>query len=574
MKFRTAFLTLSYVCFLLLTIGVTTAGAQSKNREDAVNDALFFDAIRANMDGDYPKAEQLYLSFLKKMPDVAAAWHDLARIKVQTHELTMAEQYIQKAIALDKENAWYQETYADILVRQAKYEAAATVYTQLAKTQKRNADYLISAAVLYQKTGKYQEALSALNELEQSKGEYEELLLKKQELYLSMNDVQGAISVGRRLIALYPNEARFYAHLADVYESNRMDAEADKILQQMQEKFPNDPVVQLSVAENFRKKGDTAAYEQYVRRAITNKELDASSQMTLLAAYAQDALKDTSKLGEVVEMAGKIAAQRPTDASVQALYGDLLMMRRQTEPAAAQYKKAVAINPNLYNAWQQLLFAYIEPRDADSLIKWSEKAIRVFPNQLLVHYLNGIGYFNKKDYSRAIKAINRALDMGNDEDEEMTASMYTLLGDIYNATKEYARSDSSYEAAMRINPDDATLLNNYAYYLSVRKVRLKDAERMSKRSLELRPGEATFLDTYGWILFQEGKFAEAKKYIQEAIDSSGEAASGTLWEHLGDVEIKLGNTGKALENWQKAKQKGSDDLQKLDKKIRDKQFYE
>ena len=165
--------------------------------------------------------------------------------------------------------------------------------------------------------------------------------------------------------------------------------------------------------------------------------------------------------------------------------------------------------------------------------------------------------------------------MGDDEDEEMTGSMYTLLGDIYNATKDYAKSDSSYEAAMRINPNDATLLNNYAYYLSVRKVRLKDAERMSKKSLDLRPGEATFLDTYGWILFQEGKYSEAKKYIQEAIDNSGDEVSGTLWEHLGDAEMKLGNTGKALEHWQRAKEKGGiDDVKKLEQKIRDKKYYE
>src|SRR5690606_8982236 len=135
-------------------------------------------------------------------------------------------------------------------------------------------------------------------------------------------------------------------------------------------------------------------------QAITNKTLDAESQLTLLAAYAQEVMKDTSRLGDVIDMAGKISAQRPDDANVLALYGDLLMMRRQSGQAAEAYKKAVTIDPARYNAWQQLLFAYIEPADADSLIKWSEKALRVYPNQLLVHYLNGIGYFNKKEYPK------------------------------------------------------------------------------------------------------------------------------------------------------------------------------
>lgn len=574
MNIRFAFLTFS--CIFLILFRSLPAKAQDtvKTREDAITDALFFDAIRANIDADYAKAEQLLLAFTNKKPQEGAGWYNLARLKTQTRELSAAEKYINKAISIDPSNQWYQDAYADILVRQAKYEAAARVYGKLAKAHKQNADYLISSAVLYQKLGMYPEALQALNELEKNKGEYEELLQRKQELYLQMNDVSGAVKVARRLIALYPNEARFYAQLAEIYNNNRLPQEGAKVLQEMAQKFPNDPIVQLSLANNFREKGDTAAYEDYVRQAITNKSLDAESQLTLLAAYAQEVMKDTSRLADVIEMAGKISGQRPDDANVLALYGDLLLMRRQSAQAAEAYKKAVTADPAKFNAWQQLLFAYIEPSDADSLIKWSEKAIRVFPNQVLVHYLNGIGYFNKKDYPKAIKAINRALDIADDNDE-MTGTMYTLLGDIYNATKEYTKSDSSYEAAMRINPDDATLLNNYAYYLSVRNVRLKEAEKMSKRSLELRPGEATFLDTYGWILFQEGKYPEAKKYIQQAIDGSGDEVSGTLWEHLGDVEIKLGNTQKAIESWQKAKSKGGvDDLQKLDKKIRDKKFYE
>lgn len=575
MNTRPAFL--KFFCILFACFYSLSAIAQEeqKTREDAITDALFFDAIRASIDADYPKAEQLLLAFTRKKPEVGAGWYNLARLKSQTRELTSAEKYIRKAISMEPDNQWYQDALADILVRQAKYEAAARVYGQLAKAHKRNADYLISSAVLYQKLGMYPEALNALNELEQSKGEYEELLQRKQELYLQMNDVAGAVKVARRLVALYPNEARFYAQLAEIYNNNQRPDEGAKVLQEMETKFPNDPIVQLSLANNYREKGDTAAYEDYVRQAITNKTLDPESQLTLLAAYAQEVMKDTSRLSDVIEMAGKISSQRPDDANVLALYGDLLMMRRQTGQAAEAYKKAVQVDPSKYNAWQQLLFAYIEPTEADSLIKYSEKAMRVFPNQLLVHYLNGIGYFNKKEYTKAIKAINRALDIADEDDDEMTATMYTLLGDIYNATKDYTKSDSSYEAAMRINPNDATLLNNYAYYLSVRKVRLKEAEKMSKRSLDLRPGEATFLDTYGWILFQEGKYAEAKKYIQQAIDSSGDEVSGTLWEHLGDAEMKLGNSIRAVELWQKAKEKGgTDDLQKLNRKISEKKFYE
>jgi Tfp pilus assembly protein PilF len=79
---------------------------------------------------------------------------------------------------------------------------------------------------------------------------------------------------------------------------------------------------------------------------------------------------------------------------------------------------------------------------------------------------------------------------------------------------------------------------------------------MSAKSLKLRPDESTYLDTYGWILYKQGKYTEAKQYIQRAIDSGENGADPTLWEHLGDIEYKLGNAEQALEHWKKAQSEG------------------
>jgi pentatricopeptide repeat protein len=147
------------------------------------------------------------------------------------------------------------------------------------------------------------------------------------------------------------------------------------------------------------------------------------------------------------------------------------------------------------------------------------------------------------------------------------------IGDAYNFMKQYQLSDESYEKAMKLTPDNATLLNNYAYYLSVRNTRLDDAEKMSRKSLEIRKDEPTFLDTYGWVLYKQGKNDKALEYIQKAIDISGNAADATLWEHLGDIYFKLGNVDKAVEYWKKSKEKGSENTD-IDKKINDRKLYE
>jgi tetratricopeptide (TPR) repeat protein len=88
----------------------------------------------------------------------------------------------------------------------------------------------------------------------------------------------------------------------------------------------------------------------------------------------------------------------------------------------------------------------------------------------------------------------------------------------------------------------------------------------------LQPSSKSFLDTYGWILFQQGNYKGALEFIQKAIDANGEN-DGTLFEHLGDTYSKLGNAEKAIENWKKAKEKGESSPVLL-KKIQDGKYYE
>ena len=220
-----------------------------------------------------------------------------------------------------------------------------------------------------------------------------------------------------------------------------------------------------------------------------------------------------------------------------------------------------------------MLQFYSDKRDADSLIKYSDRTIRLFPSQALANYYNGIGHFNKKEYPAAIKSINRALDLQPNEKTDLLAIMYSTLGDIYNITHQYELSDNAFDKALGYDPNDATVLNNYSYYLSERGQKLEQAEKMSLKSLQIRPGEGTFLDTYGWILYKRGNYDDARDYVQQALRKAAANADGTLYNHLGNIYYKLNDKQKALENWKLAKEKGSDDPN-LDKKISEVKLYE
>jgi Tfp pilus assembly protein PilF len=204
------------------------------------------------------------------------------------------------------------------------------------------------------------------------------------------------------------------------------------------------------------------------------------------------------------------------------------------------------------------LFCYTNIKYADSLIKYSEEALVIFPNHSIFHHLNGIGYYNKKDYSSAQASFNRALEVEVTDNKALQAEIYSLLADTYYHTKDYKLSDTHFDKAIALDPQNPVIKNNYAYYLSERNQRLDFAKELSEQSLKISPDEASFLDTYGWILYQLGDYKKAETYVIKAIEKSGEDVSSTLLEHLGDIHFKLNKLSDAIKYWEMALEKDPD----------------
>jgi len=117
--------------------------------------------------------------------------------------------------------------------------------------------------------------------------------------------------------------------------------------------------------------------------------------------------------------------------------------------------------------------------------------------------------------------------------------------------------------------DNPYVLNNYAYYLSLRNENLDKAEKLSKRANELRPNDRSYLDTYGWILFQQKKYPEAEEYLRKAANMGPK--NPTILEHYGDVLFKLNKSAEALKQWEAAKQSGGNS-EALTNKIKNKKL--
>lgn len=533
--------------------------------------ALQYDATRARSRGDNAEAEQMLREALKFDPNGAGLYYDLARLNLARKSYTEAEKNIKKAISLSPENKWYREQYAILLLDQNKFKEAASVYEEILAMDEHNKEYMRTIAYLYQRAGEKKKALAAFDKLLKIYGDDEDILEGKMQLYLNDNELDKAVEINNRLIQIAPAESKYYVRLAEMYNNNNQPDKAAEVYKKAETVFPDDPGMQLSLSEYYRKKGDIANYKIYLKKVITNNALGASEQLSILGAYIIT-VKDSTEQAFGLDMAKEIAKRSPEDAGAQAAYGDMLGISGKLAGAGEQYKRSLEIDPANYAVWKNLLSVYLQEEKPDSIIKYSEKALRLFPNQAQLHFLNGVGHNIKKDYTKAANSLNRAIDMMPEENRGELSGMYATLGDIYYNAKQYDLSDENFIKAIELSPDNPTTLNNYSYYLSERGMKLDEAEKMSKRSLELAPEQATFMDTYGWIMYKKGNYKKAKEYIEKAIDKE-EQPSGTLYDHLGDIYYKLNDTDKALEYWQKAKNIGTDNPF-IDKKIADKKLYE
>jgi tetratricopeptide (TPR) repeat protein len=550
-----------------------TEETETEQARRAKTDEQFFEALKAKQHDDIEQAEALLKQFIANRPESAAAYYELSRIYTDQKKSGLATASIKKAMAIDPANKWYKESYATVLAVAGSYAEAANVYAELTKQEAKDEEYPVQAAEYYERAGKQQEALNYLDIALQRTLEDEDLMVHKMQLHLNMNNVQKAADVVQEMIAKDPKNGKYYKLLGELYDNNKMTDKASAVYEQAQKKLPNDPAVQLGLAGHYLRTGDSAQYKIYVRKAITNKDIETEAQLELLKAYIQSMPDEATAIAEALPLVSLLATQEPADAQILAYYGEVLEGSNKKDSAAVMYKKSLALKPSDFNVWGRLMVSYLDKPYADSLIKYSEKAMRLFPNQSITHFYNGIGYMNKNNNTAAIKAIKRAIDLQPETEKEALAQMYSTLGDIYYTNKQHQLSDETFDKALALDPNNAGVLNNYSYYLSERGVKLDEAERMSKKSLELRPNEPNSLDTYGWILYKKGEYEKAKTYILKAITESKGEGEATPYNHLGDILFKLNEKDKAIEAWKKAKQKGSDD-KNLDKKISEGKLYE
>jgi len=529
----------------------------------------FFEGEKAKMAGNFEIAIN-YFNTALKYEQVSAAHYEISKLCSQLPKFEkMGRNHIRIAVEMEPTNSWYLKDLAYYEVYEGNVKEGIKNF-DLAVKYSANPIPILNEYLNV--IGNYDilQASIVLAQIAAIQGEDEDIARKRFELL----SAQGKFKEAGKVLEIFESKNKveddYYFYLLDFYREYKLNDEATKWLMHMKDVIPNNGKLLLEESGELAASGQDAKSYEMLKKSIKSGDLAWYDAIDVLKKYEELVAQDEKFLKPLWEIFDltfnqfKSEYQCLVQLSFVANHQD--NMARQEEMlllAVALYKSDVMV-------WQFLLENQKHQRKWNELVKVGNEALELFPTDAEIYYYTGLGYLKLQDYSKSLELLITGRDLVI-EDPELLSQFYSSLGSVYFKTNKWTECENSFEQALIQNPDNATALNNYAYYLGLKKVQLDKALGIVQYAVSMQPNNAIYIDTFGFILFQKKQYQAAITQLEIAVKLN--ATDQEIWEHLGDSYFMLGNEPKAMECWNKGLSLNPTHV-KLKEKINQKKFIE
>ena len=517
---------------------------------------IFMEGLRCKILGDFKSAITYFDQCMKIYNGSAAVRYELSTILLLGEDLTLPLQLMREAVALEPDNIWYKLLLANVLQRKSMIDEACAVYDDLITLHPDREDFYLTEAELYMSVEKWEKAIGVLDRHEKRFGINERIVIEKAKLYSQLKEVKKASSEIIKLVKAHPDKTEYLGLLAEVYLSNNQEKKGLQTLEKVVKKEPNNGFAQLFMADYYRSKGDTLETDRILKSVLVNDEIDNGLKVQyLLKLLVSQA--DFNLTTEKVYAYEQILLKRyPDDLRVRTLNADFLKQLNRIDECLSELEFLISKSPDNFSIWEELLLLYNHLQDTASMYEKGLECIHYFPNEPLPYAIISLPLLVQGKVNEALPYLKKGLELSEDG-TVIKSQFYSYLGDCYYEQDSVELSFKMYDEALKINPNDVMVLNNYSYFLALRGERLEDAEKMISKAVSMAPDNATFLDTYAWVLFKRKNYSLAKFYMRSALENDKDI-SGVMYEHYGDILYMNGDKEEAVKMWQKAVETGGD----------------
>lgn len=536
--------------FFIATLAVSSAAAQDTARR---YDAFFLEAICQQEKGNHDAAFDLLTHCVEIDSTRSEAFFYLARYYDYLKNKEKALAYSEKAAQLEPDNETYLETLANNYISRRQYDKAIDAMERLYGMNSEREDVLSLLVQLYEQQQNFEGAIQTLTRLETKEGKSERLSMAKSELYTRKGDKKAAINEMKHLADQYPNDQNYRCLYGTTLYMNGQQKKALAIYADVLKKEPDNRGAQMAMLSHYNETNDSVQAHIWLERMLMNKNSTTQDRVMLLRQVIGESEQNGGDSTQVLHLFRRVLDTPLADADLALFCATYMNLKKMpSDSISPVLEQALTLEPTNAAARLQLVSYAWAAEDRDRVIALCQDARQYNPDEMAFYYYQGIAYYQKDQLDQALNAFQNGIGVITAQsDPAIVSDFYAVMGDILHQKGQSREAFIAYDSCLVWKEDNIGCLNNYAYYLSELGEQLDKAEQMSYRTIKAEPKNATYLDTYAWILFMQKRYSEAKIYIDQTLQYDNDSSS-VLLEHAGDIYYQAGDTVQALSYWQQA----------------------
>jgi putative PEP-CTERM system TPR-repeat lipoprotein len=493
--FRTA-LGMSLIGSGKLEAGLAELEATLKRdpRQIAAATALVNSYLR---NGQSTKAVAVVDNLIKQQP-ANAGYHNLLGIaQGQTGNIPKARAAFEQAIKLDDSLLLAKVNLARLEIAARSYDSATARLNAVLKADGRNPDAMYEMAVIVDRQGKTADAVRWLTR---------------------------ANDFGR------PGELRWGLALVEFHLGKGNALDAMEAARNLLAKAPDDLLVLLAFARAQLATGDKPGAKSTLAGASRFADYSAAPQSEIATLQLR-----AGDVGGAAYSLGKALSVKPDNLEANILMAQVELLQNEPQKSAQRARSIITSHPKRavgYRLLGDMTLVSGKPADA---IQHYRRAHQVEPSTDSM--LRLIRVLATQDGGKPALQEGEQWLKTNPKDLQVRRA----LADGYAQTSQFPQARRSYEAIRVTTPNDAAVMNNLANVLQ----QLKDpsAVKMAEQAVANSTGNAKYLDTLGWIQFQNGQEDRALQNLRDA--RLREPSNPDIRYHLAAVLVKAGRKGEA-----------------------------
>jgi tetratricopeptide (TPR) repeat protein len=516
-------------------------------------DTFFLEAMVQRQKSNHDAAFDLLRHCIRINPKSAEAYYFLAQYYQLLKNDSVAQQCYLKAAELEPDNSTFLETVAQSYISQKEYHKAITAVEQLYNQDKSREELLEMLYELYQQTDDNEKAIEVLNRIEAAEGKSERLSYAKSEIYTKMGKAKAAISEMEALARQYPNDLNYKGMYADMLLRNDREQQALELYNEILAEEPDNTRAQVSLRSYFKVQGETEKADSISERILMNPNTTTEQRVLLMRQMVADNERADGDSTQILALFHKMLAQPQQNADIATLCAAYMDLKKMPQDSIrAMLQTVLSIAPDNAAARLQLVSFAWDRKDHDEVISLCQDARQYNPEEMAFYYYQGMAYYQQDDHDKALGAFQNGIGVITPESNPAIVSdFYAVMGDLLHQKGLAREAFEAYDSCLQWKDDNIMCMNNYAYYLSELGQQLDKAEAMSYKTIKAEPKNATYLDTYAWILFMQQRYSEARIYIDQALQNDADS-SAVITEHAGDIYACSGDTDGAVTLWKQA----------------------